>query len=275
MDKNTFAPKRHFLVVAAASRGARFFIKNALRQGHDVTGLCRAASDTGSLERITQLLQETSLAPGGVPDYVKSGTLRAQNNNILEPQTYKKILDDHPSIDAIVCFVGVAVTIKGLYSRKLQLYTKTYGAMVEGMRTSRWVETFVHGSSGSEGVPGQHVYQVPANYRPKWLIELIGNTRATQDYIKSEHILADASKSGLKFVLFRPAFLVAKPAKRNYGYCFDTTALDKAELPLKDTKTSISREDVAEEILRVATMPENQRSKWHGHGIYLVDLKKT
>ena len=29
--------KRHFLVVAAASRGARFFIKKALRQGPEAS----------------------------------------------------------------------------------------------------------------------------------------------------------------------------------------------------------------------------------------------
>ena len=34
--------KRHFLVIAAAARGARFFIKKALEQGHNVTGLCIA-----------------------------------------------------------------------------------------------------------------------------------------------------------------------------------------------------------------------------------------
>ena len=30
---------------------------------------------------------------------------------------------------------------------------------------------------------------------------------------------------------------------------------------------SISREDVAEEILRVATLPESERVKWHGHKV--------
>jgi hypothetical protein len=36
---------------------------------------------------------------------------------------------------------------------------------------------------------------------------------------------------------------------------------------------TIGREDVAEEILRVATLPEIEPKKYHGHGIYIVDMK--
>ncbi|MGB1205780.1 MAG: hypothetical protein ACPG5B_09050 [Chitinophagales bacterium] len=275
MDENLNQNKRHFLVVAAASRGARFFIKKALRQGHNVTGLCRAESDKAALERITKLLQETELTSGGVPAANKAGKLLAKNSNILDAISYKELLEKDASIDAIVCYVGVAEKIKDLYSKKLQLYTKTYGAIVEGMRKSRWVETFIHGSSGSEGIPGQHKFQLPANFKLKWFLKLLGNTPATQNYFKSEHILADAKKEGLKFILFRPAFLVSSRAKRNYGYCFDTTGFNNIELPLKKAKMSISREDVAEEILRVATLSEINRKKYYGHGVYLVDLKKT
>ena len=59
--------KRHFLVVAAASRGARFFVKKALSQGHDVTAICRADDDQGALDRVTGLIQERNLTAGGVP----------------------------------------------------------------------------------------------------------------------------------------------------------------------------------------------------------------
>lgn len=38
-------------------------------------------------------------------------------------------------------------------------------------------------------------------------------------------------------------------------------------------KTTISREDVAEEILRVSLLTDSDRSRWYGHGIYLVDKK--
>jgi len=37
-------------------------------------------------------------------------------------------------------------------------------------------------------------------------------------------------------------------------------------------KTSIAREDVAEEILRVATLPDAERAIYHGHALYLADL---
>ena len=43
---------------------------------------------------------------------------------------------------------------------------------------------------------------------------------------------------------------------------------------MKLAKRSIGREDTAEEILRVATLPEKERTKWHGHGEYLVDMKE-
>lgn len=274
MDIDLNQNKRHFLVIAAAARGARFFIKKALEQGHNVTGLCRADSDTGALSRLEKLLKETELTPKDGQSIVVVGKLKAKNSNILDAQTYKTILDENPTIDAIVCFVGAPTTLKGQYSRKLQLYTKTYSAMTDGMKISRWVETFVHGSSGSEGIPGQHKYlKLPANYKLKWLLEKIGKTPAAKNYFESEHILANAKEDGLKFILFRPAFLTSGIAKRNIGFCFDSTELNNKELPLEKTKMSISREDVAEEILRVATLPEIERKKYHGHGIYLVDMK--
>ena len=36
---------------------------------------------------------------------------------------------------------------------------------------------------------------------------------------------------------------------------------------------TIGREDMAEEILRIATLTEIERKKHHGHGIYMVDMK--
>lgn len=274
MDKNLDQNQRHFLVVAASARGARYFIKKALRQGHNVTGLCRADSDTEALERIKSLLKETELTPDAIRSNDKVGKLQVKNSSILDAQTYKTTLEGNPTIDAIVCFVGAPTTIKGQYSRKLQLYTKTYGAMTEGMKISRWVETFVHGSSGSEGIPGQHKFiKLPANFKLKWLLEKLGKTPAAQNYFESEHILADAKEDGLNFILFRPAFLTSGIAKRNFGFCFDSTGLNNIELPLAKTKMTISREDVAEEILRVATSPEIERKKYYGHGIYIVDMK--
>ena len=69
---------------------------------------------------------------------------------------------------------------------------------------------------------------------------------AVKNYLESESILAQAIAEGLLFVIFRPAFLTNGPAKRKYGYSFDTTGMDKEELPLRNTTMSISREDVSE-----------------------------
>ncbi|MDC0255865.1 hypothetical protein OAK75_13270 [Bacteriovoracales bacterium] len=49
--------------------------------------------------------------------------------------------------------------------------------------------------------------------------------------------------------------------------------MNNDELPLCNTKITISREDVAEEILRVETLSDKVRVQWHGHGVYLVDFK--
>ena len=79
---------------------------------------------------------------------------------------------------------------------------------------------------------------------------------ATHDCFKSEVLLAEASGFGMKFVVFRPAWLSNGAATSFYGYCFDTTGLDNERLPLRNAKMTISREDVAEEILRVSTLPD-------------------
>lgn len=267
-------PQLHFMVIAAASRGARFFIKKALRQGHDVTALCRADDDQAALERMNKLLQATMLAKGGVKASQKPGVLRTSTKNILEAETYSSWLNDDASINRVCCFVG-AITFRQMMDRNEQLYTKTVGALVEGMRRSRWVEFFYHGSSGSEGIPGENVALLPANFKPRWMLNLGLKLPAAQDCFESENLLAKASPAGMQFVVFRPAWLTTAPAQRSYGYCFDTTAIDKEELPLREAKTTISREDVAEEILRVAALPDKERVRFHGHGIYLVDMKST
>jgi hypothetical protein len=267
-------PPLHFMVIAAASRGARFFIKKALRQGHDVTALCRADNDQAALERMNKLLQATTLAQGGVKASQKPGVLRTSTKNILEAETYTSLLNDDASINRVCCFVG-ATTLRQMMNRNGQLYTKTVRALVEGMRNSRWVEFFYHGSSGSEGIPGENVALLPDNFKPRWIMNLGLKIPAAQDCFESEKLLAKASPAGMQFVVFRPAWLTTAPAQRSYGYCFDTTGIDKEELPLREAKTTISREDVAEEILRVATLPDEKRARYHSHGIYLVDMKSS
>ena len=270
---NEAKPRQHFLVIAAASRGARFFIKKALEQGHSVTALCRAGDDHAALKRIEEALADTMLTEGGIPPLDVHGTLHACSQNILDSETYRSLLTEDPSIDRICCFVG-ATGFHQMMSRDDKLYTQTIKALVEGMGESRWVEFFYHGSSGSEGIPGQNKSQLPANFRPRWLLNLGLKIPAAQDCFESETLLARAGATGMKFVVFRPAWLTTAPAKRSYGYCFDTTGMDNEALPLRDAKTTISREDVAEEILRVATLPQQERALWFGHGVYLVDMKR-
>lgn len=266
------SPKHHFLVIASASRGARYFVKKALSQGHDITALCRAEDDEAALSRMTSILNDTTLADGGEPAATQPGVLSALNHDILSADTYQTLLTNVPSIDRVVCFVGVT-SLKQMMSRNCQLYTQTIQALVDGMRRSRWVEFYYHGSSGLEGRPGQSIRQLPDNFRPKWLLNLGLKLPAAKDCFDSEDILAKAQSKGLKFVVFRPAWLASHPAKRAYGYCFDETGTDNEQLPLRNAKTTIGREDVAEEILRVCLLPNSVRQRWHGHGVYLVDLK--
>jgi nucleoside-diphosphate-sugar epimerase len=264
--------KNHFLVVAAASRGARFFVKKALRQGHDVTALCRAKDDEAALARMKKLLGETHLAKGGMEAAAVPGVLYASNGNIVLAETYRSVLSRVASINRVCCFVGVT-TLRQMMSRTHLIYTKTIQAIVDGMQQSRWVEFYYHGSSGTEGVPGQSTPQMPGNFKLQWLLSLGLKIPAAQNCFDSENILAKNKSQGLKFVVFRPAWLTTAPAQRSYGFCFDTTGIDNEELSLRNAKTTISREDVAEEILRVAILPEEERKRWYGHGIYLVDLK--
>ena len=91
---------------------------------------------------------------------------------------------------------------------------------------------------------------------------------------KSEVLLAEAYGSGMKFVVFRRARLSNGAARSFYGYCFDTTGWDNERLPLRNAKMTISREDVAEEILRLSTLPDSERAMWFGHGVYQVDMNK-
>jgi nucleoside-diphosphate-sugar epimerase len=265
--------KHHFLVIAGASRGARLFIKKALQQGHSVTTLCRAKDDAAALVRMQELLVKTKLTEDDIPLADIPGNLRAYNQDILENETYHQLLNEDPSINRVCCFVG-ATSLRQMLNRRSRLYSGTIKALITGMRSSRWVEFYYHGSSGSEGPPGENIPQLPANFQPQWLLNLGLKLPAAQDCFKSEGLLAEAAGSGMKFVIFRPAWLTNDPAKRSYGYCFNTTGLDNETLPLRKAKTTISREDVAEEILRVSTLPKQERAEWFGHGVYLVDMKQ-
>ena len=95
-------------MVAASSRGARFFVKNALLQGHSVTALCRAVDAEAALARMEELLAGTTLPEGGLTPAGTPGKLTASNNNIFKAETFKRLLTEEPSIDALCCFVGIS-----------------------------------------------------------------------------------------------------------------------------------------------------------------------
>ena len=266
-------PRHHFLVIAAASRGARFFVKKALQQGHSVTAICRALDDADALARMQALLDKTPLTHGGLPSADTPGIIQAFDRNIFDPETYQMLLNQDTSIDRVCCFVGVT-SLGEMLNRDIRLYSQTIQALITGMNKSRWVEFYYHGSSGTEGIPGKNKPRLPDNFRLQWLLNLGLNIPAAQDCFKSEGLLAEATGSGMKFVVFRPAWLTNGAAGRSYGYCFDITGWDNERLPLRNAKMTISREDVAEEILRVSTLPDSEREMWFGHGVYLVDMKK-
>ena len=94
-----------------------------------------------------------------------------------------------------------------------------------------------------------------------------------ENYLASETVIADAGPHGCKIIVLQPAFLTSKPARRLYGWSWNTTGLDEPELPLRKTKREIRWEDVAEEMLRVASLPVGEREERHGHAVYLVDMK--
>ena len=98
----------------------RFFVKNALLQGHSVTALCRAADNAAALARMEDLLAGTTLTEGGLMPTGTPGKLTASNSNIFKAETFKRLLTEDPSIDALCCFVGYGNTGCGVFKRGIQ-----------------------------------------------------------------------------------------------------------------------------------------------------------
>jgi len=264
---------RHFLVIAASSRGGRLFTKMALRAGHDVTALCRAASHEAATERMHRLLESAELTPGGPEPLHPPGRLTARNSNILDPATYRALLDEDPTIDAIVCFVG-PTRLKDMMSRRYSIYTDTIGAMLEGMEQSRTVEVLYHSSVGTEGVPRDANVGWPSAY--PFLARLVPSFLPVfKNVTASERMLGRSGIEGLEFIVFRPSTLTDDAAVRRTGYALDHSSSNPPTLPTASATTSISREDVAEEILRVASLPRDTRSTYHGHAVYLTSLSSS
>ena len=146
--------RRLFLFIAAASRGARFFVKNALQQGHSLTALCRAEDDARALARMQALHDKTTLTHGGLPSADAPGTKQAFDRNILDSETYQMLLNQDTSIGRVCCFVGVT-NLGQILRRDIRLYSQTIQASITGMINSRWVEFYYHSSSGTVGIPGK------------------------------------------------------------------------------------------------------------------------
>ena len=128
---------RHlFLVIAAASRGARFFVKKALQQGYFVTALCRAMDDASALAIMQALHDKTTLTHGGLPSADAPGTKQAFDRNILDPETNQMPLNQDSSIDRVGCFVGVT-SLGLMLNRDIMLYSQTIQALITGMKNSR------------------------------------------------------------------------------------------------------------------------------------------
>lgn len=264
--------KRHFLVIGGTSRVARFFIKKALLEGHVINVLCRAQTDGEALKRIyNNLLQTTLKAQHNKIEQhnFDMGSLKAHADDMHNPESYRKILINNPNIDAVVSFIGPSE--KTLFNFKMNLYTSMIRALIEGMHQSRQVEFHYHSSVGNEGVPGQSKTKLPAHYSFFLNMTFSILFPVFKNLTKSENLLAKNGK--MNFIIYRPDALIDTEAKRNFLSTFDYVQFGKNDFDLRQASKCISREDVAEEILRIATLPLEKRNVYFGHGLYLVDRK--
>ncbi len=67
-----------------------------------------------------ELLAGTTLTEGGLTPTGTSGKLTANNSNIFKAETFKRLLTEDPSIDALCCFVGYGNTGCGFFNRGIQ-----------------------------------------------------------------------------------------------------------------------------------------------------------
>ncbi|MEM1132384.1 MAG: hypothetical protein AAGH53_05565 [Pseudomonadota bacterium] len=256
--------KRHFLIVAASSRCARFFALKALSQGHSVTALCRAADDAAALERMKAILRE-AIGEGEEPDF--SG-LKAAARSILTPETYQSLLDEDLSIDAIACFVGPS-KISEMLNPFNSIYTDTITAILSGMQRSRPVEVLYHSSVGVGGAPRDAYNYWPANFPAlSSLVHIL--LPVFQNVRDSERLFEGPGFGHNDYIVFRPSTLKDEPA---VGGTMSLTNLSR-ETPhksaLASAETIINREDVAEEMLRVALLDPAERSILYGSSLYLT-----
>ena len=190
-----------------------------------MTAPCRAVEDAGAFARMQALLDKTTLTHGGLPSVDTAGIIETFDRNILDSETYQMLINQDTPIGRVCCFVGVN-SLGQILRRDIRLYSQTIQASITRMINSRWVEFYYHGSSGTKGIPGKNKPRLPDNFVPQWLLNLGLEIPAAQDCFKSEGLLAEASGSGMNFIVFRPARLTNGAAGRSCGYCIDTTGWD-------------------------------------------------
>ncbi|MEL6728677.1 MAG: hypothetical protein AAFP81_13475 [Pseudomonadota bacterium] len=267
----TKTSKRHFLVVAATSRCARLFIKKALLSGHDVTALCRAADDESALTRMHKVLGETEISDPPRPPSEDPGTLKASNRNILEASTYAHLLAADDTIDSLCCFVGTTSSRQAM-SPFTRLYTDTIRAILDGMAESRAVEVLYHSSVGAGGTPANAYIYWPDNYpRMSWAIAWVAPV--FRNVARSERLFEKHDKPHTEYITFRPGSLKDHGAESNYEVLVDLSKKRPFKAELSEMKISIGREDVANEMLRVATLALDDRKALYGRSLYLADRK--
>lgn len=255
--------KRHFLVVAASSRCARFFILKALRKGHGITALCRAGDDAAALERMKGILRETA---GG--ENIDFSGLKACALSILASETYRSLLDQDPAIDAIACFVGPS-KISEMLNPFNTIYTDTITAILKGMQDGRPVEVFYHSSVGVGGSPRNAYNYWPANFPALSLLVHIV-LPVFQNVRDSERLFEDAHFRHRNYIVFRPSTLKDEAAIGGTISLSDLSRETPFKAELSAAKTIINREDVAEEMLRVALLGKADRSALYGTSLYLT-----
>ena len=129
-------PRYHFLVIAAASPGAWFFLNEALQPGHSVTALCTFSVPCRCSCAVQALLDKATLTIGNIPSGDTPCVIQAFDRNILDPETFQMLLYQANFIDR-VCFYIKASCLCQMLRRDIRLYSQIIQALITGMRDSR------------------------------------------------------------------------------------------------------------------------------------------
>ncbi|MEO1360188.1 MAG: hypothetical protein AAFU81_07600, partial [Pseudomonadota bacterium] len=90
---------------------------------------------------------------------------------------------------------------------------------------------------------------------------------------RSERLFEKHDKPHTEYITFRPGSLKDHGAESNYEVLVDLSKKRPFKAELSEMKISIGREDVANEMLRVATLALDDRKALYGRSLYLADRK--